>query len=192
MQLYRSVAKKNDGIDYSSTYTCKVGNDLEKGTAKVMFNNESRVWEKKIVIGNNVNSCFGMFAGSSITRFAKPFSIPNSVTSCEYMFSNCTQFSNSVTIPESVINCHNMFRACIRFNNNIYFKSNGNFRIINLKNFLGEYTGSVNRANIFFNNILDNQFRNMTFNKSVPSWTTMTNGFYNSTYGIYCYNNYEG
>ena len=189
MILYRSLFKGSGGhgIDYSSTYTCSVNGELEKGSCAYMFANDNVSWSKNIVIGTNVNSCKGMFMSSN---FNKTFNIPNWIEDCSYMFYGCTILDKPITIGTNVTNCYNMFRACIRFNSNIYILSNGQFRRIDMKNFLGEYNGSVARANIHFNSILDNQVRGMTHNTSI-AWTIMTNGFYNSAFNIYCYNNYE-
>lgn len=150
------------------------------------------IFNQPIVIPNSVTSCVKMF--SSCDDFNQPITIPNSVTNCRNMFYGCNNFSQSMTVPDSVTDCYRMFVDCENFSKNIYFKGN-KYREVNVVQCVMRYYNYY-RVNIFFNSVFNNKFNANRSSNSIAgddvTWTTMTNGFYNDTYNIYCYYNYAG
>lgn len=144
--------------------------------------------------GNNITTCNNMFEGCSIYAPSPSevgrIDIPDSVLYCCSMFYNCKKYDRLTTIGKNVRNCHDMFAFCTSFGTDIYFMGNkvtfvgGMFR--NCNNSL--------RKNLHFNSTLNSIFNNTQQMYSLVyygiTWYTMTNGFYNSAYNIYCYNNF--
>ena len=107
-------------------------------------------------------------------------------------------FTQPITIPEKTHNCARMFFGCTNFSKNIYVKwpADGGVPFptyANTVNFFARCNNSL-RKNIFYNNKYDVFFHNTTASTSIVgaaiTWTSITNGYYNATYNIYCYNNY--
>ena len=176
---------------------------------RVFYHNES------IIIGNNVTICSDMFNGCSM--FNRPVIIGNNVNYCGFMFNGCMNFNQSITIPDSVTNCRGMFNCChnlnqpviignnvndcvsmfshcYNFNSNIYCYSN---KFTNHSNTYAMFYSCFNNRTkrlFIYNNM--NRYFNNTDNSSIigPSgitWTSMTNGYYNSTYSIFIYTNLQ-
>lgn len=169
------------------------------------------IFNQPITIPNKVNNCGGMF--KSCHNFNQPVNIPDSVTNCgwmftncynfnspvtignnavncSYMFENCNNFNQSVTIPRSVVNCSNMFALCKNMSGNIYI-ANSSLNSNNVRGLL-RGTGGAHRRNVFCNNIgvLSGTSSSNSLIGATILWTSTTNGYYNSTYNIYIYNNY--
>lgn len=173
---------------------------------KVYFN-------KRVNIGNKVYSCANMFYGCS--NFNSEVRIGNNVKDCSNMLYRCTNFNIPLTIGENVVNCSHMLDSS-NFNQNIIVPSSVNdlsyflysapqfsndiyingttFREINVK-YMAYYSIAPKRKNIRFNPVLNNIFNKTDSNSVVGlsvTWTPLTNGFYNSTYNVYCFNDYAG
>lgn len=187
MICYRSTVKQQGGEDYSATYTASVNGVLQKGSCCNRFHGQT-AFNSPVIIGNNIKNCYAMFY--SCSSFNQNIIIPNSVNDCTMMFKECTSLNQSITIPDSVDNCVQMFYNCCNLESNIYF--NGNvYRELNLT--YAFMSTQSHRINIFFNIALNNVFNSARIAVyTIPTWTTMTNGFYNTTYNLYCYYNYSG
>lgn len=166
MQLYRSTIKtQGGGGDYSATYTFSINGVKQKGSCARMFANNTS-FNSPVIIGNNVNSCYCMFESTAMNQ---DITVPINVTELNRMLYNTP------------------------FGKNIYIKGK-EFRNFNLG---GLFNTSTKRKNILFHSSLNSVFNNGAIvddgiNLIVPTWTPMTNGFYNTQYNIYCYYNYSG
>lgn len=186
MIAYRSTVK--NGFDLSESYRLKVNGILTDGYCNGMFSG-SETFNEPVIIGNNVVSCYSMF--SNCYNFNQSITIPNSVVNCSYMFATCVNLKQPITIPVNVINA---FAMCQHTGvQDIYLKGN-TFRDISVSSLLRSKNNQF-RTNVFFNSIFNNKFNVSNYFSIVGTlveWTTMDNGFYNSTLNVYCYNNYSG
>ena len=168
-------------------------------------------FNNSVTIGQNVLNCASMF--SNCIYFNQPITIPSKVTNCVNMFSACSNFNQTITIPDNVINCSGVLSETERFNSAITIGKN----VINCSGLLGrgynfgnhiyfktkstsiDITGLfytyAQKKYIHFNSALNSKFNSTTAAKWLTprgdvTWTTMTNGFYNTAYNVYCYYNY--
>lgn len=166
---------------------------------------------QQIEIPDTVQNCFRMFRN---TRVSGNIKMSENATDCREMFFSSPSYLAFVNlfIPRSVTNVAGMLAT--ESGTSGYYKEinvyiNGNeYRKLNILSMFGGSTKSTlysnsfyngNRKNIFFNAALNNVFNNTknsivgyNNNTAMISWTSMTNGFYNKTYNIYCYYNYSG
>lgn len=164
MNYYRSNMQGGGGGEFEATYTVTVNNELQKTIATEDFK-ESTSFNDQISIGSNVCSCYGMLM-------------------------NCTGYNQDLTIPETVTNAMLMMFGCTKFGKNVYFKGK-TAKTMPVTSMMYGCNNSL-RKNIFFNSALNSIFNATGSVVSGITWTTMTNGFYNATYNIYCYYNYSG
>lgn len=167
MILYRCNPKSSGAGDYSTTYTAKIDNVTHLGSCAFKYSgNSTYTPSSTLTIGNNVERCDSMFFNSKV---------------------NC-----DVVIGNKVSIMHRMF-ANTNYGKNVYLKGTS-YRFINVNSMFANCNNSI-RKNIFFHSSFNNKF-NLTTTDSVVggsiTWATMTNGFYNATYNVYCYNNYSG
>lgn len=121
----------------------------------------------------------------------KPITLANSTLKCDGLLSNCSKFNQRLVIPANVDSCASLLANCTNFSNSVYFKGTVS-RTLNVYNMFGNI-GDYLRKNIWFNRALNSVFNSGQLNSStIISWTSMTNGFYNSARNIYCYYNYDG
>lgn len=149
-------------------------------------------------------------------NFNQPVTIPNSVRYTMGMFMGCNHFNQPVVIPNGVIHMDGMFKNCSLFNQPLVIPQSANARAVmsmldgctNMSQDVKIYSTAINNAYRFCANKNNSKRLNIfvpstgnTFNafkstttanrivQSTISWTTMTNGVYNSTWNIYIYNN---
>ena len=122
------------------------------------------------------------------------------VTSCNNMLSYCADFNNNVYIGENVIFAEYALDFCTNFSSHIYFKGNTlrEFRASGMLHFAGIIDWDGNYYNKYLHchkNFAPAVYNANLFDSYSPlSWTPLSdnNGWYNSTYNIYLYNNYSG
>ncbi len=130
------------------------------------------------------------------TNFNGEIILGNGANNCAYMMYNCQNFNHDITLPNTVMNASSMLCNCTNFGKNIYFKGNS-YRALDVSHLLYGTTFSI-RKNVHFNQVLNNRFNMTNKSQSLQGgisdiiWTSMTNGFYNDFYNIYCYYNYPG
>ena len=104
-----------------------------------------------------------------------------------------TAMNQNITIPSNVTSIERMLFNT-PFGRNVYIMGNV-YRYIDVSCL---FNTSTKRKNIWFHSSLNNIFNNASIvgydNRDTikPTWTSMTNGFYNTQYNIYCYYNYSG
>lgn len=116
-------------------------------------------------------------------NFNYPIIIPDDTLFMQYMFDNCTKFNQTIYINKPV-NLASTFYNCIAFHSSVYIKNTTN--LINVTNmFYNCRTFSIYApdAEIFKTNDI--------IGKGILTWTEVVNGYYNSMYRIYVYNNYS-
>jgi hypothetical protein len=172
-------------------------------------------------LGNDTGNLNIMINGlfTMCPNYNQPFTVPpqtNSLTFLCYgankfnspiIFENCRErchctsilrfavaFNQEMTFPSNVIGVVNAFENCTSFGNNVYFKGNVSRALSTMGMFRN--CNKSKRKYIWCNSVLTNNFLGKTTGDSVTgtaiTWTAITNGYYNSTYNIYIYNNYEG
>ena len=155
--------------------------------------NNGQYPELVVVDGENA-STYLRTEGLLPENFNGTVSIGNKVTNCSHMFYYCTNFNQPITIPSSVTNCSYMFYKCTSLSSDINIKGTA-YRSLNIYSMLSGKNNSK-RINVRFNSVLNNIFNvstaGYTLVSSIINWTTMTNGFYNTVYNVYCYYNYAG
>lgn len=113
---------------------------------------------------------------------------------CVGMLANCTKFNQDITVPRGCNNLYQFLYNCKDFSKTVYIKGTRS-RELNISGLFYECNNSK-RKNIRFNSALDSIFRATAYGKTLIwysiTWTSLTNGFYNSVYNIYCYNDYSG
>lgn len=160
---------------------------------------------QNISIPDSVIDCSHMFHGcGNIFWNGNEIKIPNNAKYLGYMFFNVYNFSQNIHIPPKVENVGCMLGGddtlfSTHSYPNVYFEAK-EYRDINIIGMFGNwYQGSsdgVNRSlikNVFFNSVLNNVFNRNASNSiagGTIEWTPMTNGFYNSEFNFYMYNNY--
>lgn len=131
---------------------------------------------------NNLNKTvgWGMQGGTSFNAWG--------------MLEGCTKFNQDITIPNTCIDIGSLLWNCKDFAKTVYIKGT-TARTLNVSYMLMDCNNSK-RKNIRFHPSLDSLFRQTTASTSIVgkgiTWTNLTNGFYNSLYNIYCYNDYSG
>lgn len=165
------------------------GNSATSGNIQNAFYGCTSLNSKVII--THANSLSSLFSGCS--NFNQSFNIPEEVISCDSLFLSCVAYNQMTIVPSNVNNAGRMFSGCTGFENTVYFKGN-EYRDINVAYSVAR-CNNLKRKNIYFNSALNNKF-NITNSSSIVgasiTWTTMANGFYNSTYNVYCYYNYDG
>lgn len=104
-----------------------------------------------------------------------------------HAFWSLPNFNQNVYIGNNVVDYQHMFYNCTNFNSDVYINT-GNTNIMTSMMF-----ANIAGVKLHFSPNLNSRF-NMAgvFFGTTISWTDMSdgNGFYNSEYNIYCYNNY--
>ena len=120
------------------------------------------------------------------------------VNSCSGILSRCTNFNNNVYIEENVSLCAEALYGCNKFSSHIYFKGK-TLRNIWLEAMLygaGEVGSTYYPKYIHCHkNLAPEIYNAYLVDYDTPiSWTNLVdnNGWYNSLYNIYLYNNYSG
>lgn len=144
---------------------------------------------QNIKIPQGVTDITFAFSGTNVNQ---NIVIPNTVTSLYQTFAS-SAMNCDITIPESVLYCtYTLVRT--DFSRNIYFKGNA-YRELHTDS-LFQQANTAKRKNLFFNIALNNRFNNTVSGWTLVyhniTWQSMTNGYYNSEYNIYCYTNYPG
>lgn len=154
-----------------------------------MFDN-STSFNQPVTIPNKVINCYRMF--QNCFNLNSPIILGNKVENCSGMFRRCNNFNQSITIPNSYINCAYMFENCTNMSANIYIK-NASISKAAVNGLVASKNNSK-RINIFCNNITNLIGGGPTSGGSIVdrdiSWTSMVNGYYNTAFNIYLYNNY--
>ena len=110
--------------------------------------------------------------------------------SCCYQYDGRDDLADTtIVVGNQVCSCACMFNECESFSGDLFIQGT-TYRPLNMQDVF--YVLAQNRKNIHFNPALNNQVNQLTVWGTTPQWTTMTNGFYNTYYNIYCYNNYSG
>lgn len=221
MIAYRSIRSENTNPDtYKSYGVIAVSSSNSAVTREYlgrccnMFANNTE-FNVNVRIGNNVTECQKMFYGCS--NLNQPIVISDSVNNCTDMFYNCISLNQPIIISNAY-NCEGMFYNCINLNQPMIIPSRAATLInmfagcISLSDIYIKGTVArtlltyglvrnnnsairLNRINVHFNQILNNKFNNTNTGSLVYApitWTAMTNGFYNTSYNVYCYYNYPG
>lgn len=164
-------------------------------------------FNQPITIAQNVTNYRNLYAG--LEAFNQPVTIPNYVSDCSYMFLY-TAFNRELEIPESVDNCAWMFyysafnqditlpytlrtfwgglQGCVAFGKNVYFDK----PTISHKNMFSGCNNSLQK-NIFANlSSFAYQGTGDIVGGVSLTWESITNGYRNTAYNIYLYNNYLG
>lgn len=114
--------------------------------------------------------------------------------SCFGSYTDNTLFNSPIVIGNNIDQCIYTLRGCSNFGSDVYIKGNS-YRAINAYGMFFQ-TSNSKRKNIHFNRVFDPIFYNnnngydLVFSRL--TWQNMTNGYYNATFNIYCYNNYSG
>ena len=158
----------------------------------------------------NLNQSFSVNSELAVGMFVycnslnRPIILGN-VKNAYALLSYASNFNQDITIPNMTENICSLLAHSASFAKNIYIKGNLISRNGSLDT-LGLLQNSNNslRKNIWFNSTLNAYFNKTGINNSIVglehnyssataiTWTSMTNGFYNTAYNIYCYNNYTG
>lgn len=171
MNAYRCTL--GTGID-TGAYTVKVG-DVPYSYLQSNFEDTS-IW--KGTDGININSIYGNVV------------IGNNVRSANFLFFY-TNFRSSVIVGRNVTGIKYMFGSVNNYSANVYILGN-TYRFIHT---LGMFNNcGRERKNVYFNSVLNDSFNNQFIVYQGVTWEDMLdgNGFYNSYYQIYCYNNFSG
>lgn len=154
--------------DTSPSYLVKVVNagiETYQNASLASLYRDNNSFNEPIVIGNNVINLSGMFANSA--------------------------YNQDLVIPEKVYSLNELLWNTSQYARNIYIKGNRTTRgYLYAYNMLNNHANNK-RVSIYVNNSLD-------FIKGQIDWTmawtnrTDGNGYYNSSYNIYLYNNYGG
>lgn len=163
-------------------------------------------FNQPIEIPNTVETVLALFR--NCYNFNQPITIPNNANT-SYAFMGCYKFNQPITsngewarqiFDHSAMNCDVTFGPCtyvltLAFNGCQNFGKNVYVNSVNINVVGGMFNNCNNalRKNIWFNSVLNDMFGKSDINSVVSNeitWTTMTNGFYNTAYNIYCYNNY--
>ncbi len=195
----QTVLIGNEVIDTSGLfYNCQyfngnvlIPNGLKSG-GSMFFNCHN--FNRNVQIPDSVEKCSFMFA--YCTKFQQNIKLPKNAVYLDGMYYQCNVNIGNVEIPENVISTESMFYISSSggypHNINAYFLAK-EYKYINIRNMFCTYYGNnMYRRNIFFNAVLNNVFNKTDFQSIVGgaiTWTPMTNGFYNSYYNIYCFNN---
>lgn len=112
-------------------------------------------------------------------------------SACSY-FSHDDIINSSIEVGNNICDVTWMLDYCTNFGNDVYIKGN-TLRDLKVRG-LFAYCNNSLQKNVHFNSVFNGIFNN-TINSiagGLIEWTDMTNGFYNATFNIYCYNNYSG
>lgn len=146
-------------------------------------------FNEPVTIGNQVTYCYQIF--QNLPSFNQPVTIPNGATNCQSMFWNCASYNQDITIPASVTDARYMFDSCYNMGSNIFVDAEFESAMNCTAGMLASKDHSK-RVNIWCNNL--STFLSTNWQSIVSSsitWTEMTNGYFNSVYNIYLYNNYS-
>ena len=171
---------------------------------------------QNIQIPNNVTNTAYMF--NYCANLNQNIQIPNNVTNATYMFSTCQNLNQNIQIPNSVTNVAGLFFGCPNLNQNIRIPNNTtnmwfcfrNSNVIsditiesgiannkavgfispNNKHARNIWTDSITAANLITTNIIHPTNASTAISSQIlPTWETITNGYYNSQYNVYIYTN---
>lgn len=173
MNAYRSSpigSDSGEGADYTVTLIKNGVREEQYTSLAWSFNNNA--FNSPLLLGRMVNNIVGLFRNGA--------------------------FNQDIIIPENVSNCIDFLYGCKNFEKNVYFAGK-TYRELNI---IGAFSrdwvyqqGTMNRMNIFFNEVLNNIFNNYAVSfQSVPITfeTINANCYYNSGYNLYFYHNYQG
>ena len=183
--MFTSCPKLNQNIQIPNSVT---------STAS-MFTSCSNL-NQNIQIPNSVKNTASMF--NNCPKLNQNIQIPNSVTNTTYMFNNCSNLNQNILVPSmntSTKNAWFMFRHCNNLSDvslrseTINNKFTGAFRFNNSQS-LNIWTDLTTVANLITTNIIHPNNINMQLVAQIlPTWTTITNGYYNELYNVYIYTN---
>ena len=155
------------------------------GYRSVLSSGGTEIGSGVIVEGDHIGFSNTIFTNVSNVIISKD------IKSCYYMFNNVSGL-NHVIIHANVTNCSHMFRS-LKGTTNIYINIDPSQTTHNFRNMLYNKSNSY-RTRIFCNNLsyLNKTTTSTSIVGATITWTTVTHGYYNSTYNIYLYNNYDG
>lgn len=170
MNAYRCTLE--GGIDVGA-YTARIGDEpYTYLQPKIM---DGDIW--KGTDGININSLNGNVV------------IGNNVAAANWLFLG-TNFTGNVIIGRNVNYIMHMFaHTTSNYTGNIYILGN-TYRKLNAWSMFTNC--GRERKNLYFNSVLNNCFNISFLDYNGVSWEDIPNGFYNSYYQIYCYNNFSG
>ena len=151
------------------------------------FRNCPNFNQQVIVNSPLVSSLWGFFQDCS--KFNQPFIIPDNITDIYSILGNCYEFNQPFIVPENVKTVSYAFWNCYNLSN-IYFKNSSN--ITACSGMVRRFgVSSYNRINIWCNNT--SPFTQGSIVGQSITWDTMLdgNGYYNTTFNVYLYNNYS-
>lgn len=170
MAFYRSY---HNEIDYRAKYEYNCYTQKSSSTIGISTTQPEPICENELIDFRNFNY---------------PIVIGNRVKGLQNFLSNCSNFNCDIYVPVSVNNCTGMLADCPNFGANIYLS--GKPANINLNNMMLNKNLSK-QVNIFSNGGITASNLNGMLGVKV-TWSNMSNGLYNVTYGIYSYNDYTG
>lgn len=186
MNFYRSTLGNSEDFSYTYTVENNGNKTVTEGYAYRLLVSNQALTNESIVVGNHVTNCFCMLG--HCYNFNGSVNLGYKVDNCAYMLVNANSYNQETIIPASVNNCRSMFENCTAMNSNIYI--NGNVENKDITNMIYN-RGNSKRINIFSN--CDNTTHlGKVCTGSPITLTSMTNGYYNSAYNVYFYNNYNG
>ena len=169
-----------------------------------MFQN-CRNLQSHIIIGENANDLYYMFDNCRLANFSVTF-LGENPRDCQRMFMNCTGLNTPITIPKGTYNCWGTFYYCYNYGQEVIIPSTVNHcgymfygvtsnnltvkycppEVVNVENMF--YLFNYYNTTIYTNNA--SRFLSRIWGQISPTWETITNGYYNSTYNIHIYNDY--
>lgn len=179
----------NNGY-YNITYNVFVYNDLESLTDTNMSNyfSGNTTVNKAFVLRYYIQDATNMFNGC--TNFNCPISMQSKIENASDMFHNCTNFNQDLMII-GTSNMSNMFRNCVNFYAPIAIYSENISNVSNMYYGLGNtYKHDILCYPEATSVLIQNNSANSITGTDI-TWTAMDggNGYYNTTYNIYIYNN---
>lgn len=145
---------------------------------------DCHMFNSNVKMSNNTKNCSAMFA---FTSYNRPITIPETAEDCSTMFRG-SPFNQDIVIPERVNSVISFLSNAYNFGKNIYIKSLPScMGMVGVKN-------KSKRINIFCtdaSHFIGTGFNSIVWPEDDAVWTGMANGYYNSTYNIYIYDNYS-
>ena len=161
-----------------------------------------------ITLGRNIQNCSGMFVNCAI--FNRNIIGSIKASDCSNMFNRCREFNQPLVLENGVVNCYGMLSSCNNYNQDIVIPKtvNNTVQMLMYHNGTGNiyvngsasvaqmliFKNKQKRVNVFCNNIdvlSETQYPNTIIRDNII-WQDIENGYYNSTWNIYIYNNYVG
>lgn len=133
------------------------------------------------------------YAFLNCRKFNQNFIIPRNAADIGYMFGNCWELNQNIFIPNTVQNCMHLFSNASNMSN---VTIEGNRSLVNtestyFRNMFANHN-SEQTLNIWVTDNDSNLINNLKIANlcaAKMTWETVTNGFYNSQYNVYIYNN---